>query len=219
VSVVKCLSDYSVKYYLQININDIECHFMNRPLRHEAADGWYHVINRGAARRHIFINDYFKFLFLELLEATVQKYKFNIYSFCIMGNHYHLLVNTPKPNLSVGMRFLNSQYAIIFNKERGKDGPIFKDRFKSICVLDERYLLNLTRYIHLNPVTGGLVESPDQYYWSSYLDYVLQKNRFRWLKTDLLTTKKSTYKTYIKKGNSQKILDFYSKNKLCPILK
>jgi putative transposase len=191
---------------------------MPRTQRYEVENGWYHVFSRGAAKRHIFFNDYLKSLFINFLIETIQYYKFQIHCFCIMGNHYHLLINTPEANLSEGMCFLNSKYARAFNKHRRKDGPIFKSRFKSIYVLNERYLLNLTRYIHLNPVTSGIVDAPEKYYWSSCIDYISDISRYAWLQRDLAGNT-VLYNGYINKGNNIRITEFYAKNRLPSILK
>jgi putative transposase len=184
---------------------------MPRCVRYNIKNGFYHVINRGAARRHIFVEDCLKNLFLEVLQETIYKYNFNIYSYCIMGNHYHLLVQTPEANLSDGMRYLNSRYAMAYNLRRMKDGPIFKDRFKSIYISNQRYLFNVTRYIHLNPVEANLVENPEDYMWSSYRDYINLHSDM----LDLSSLRKSVssvkYKEFVNKGNSDFIKSFYTK--------
>lgn len=184
---------------------------MPRAQRYEVANGWYHVINRGTARRHIFVRNLHKIMFLACLEETVEKYNFNIHCFCIMGNHYHLLINTPQPNLSDGMRFLNSRYARDYNALTRKDGPIFRSRFKSIYVANESYLTNVSRYIHLNPVQAGIVDDPKDYPWSSYRDYIRKEKTFPWLNLDLNSLGHRSYSDFIKKGNSRYMTDFYSK--------
>lgn len=139
-------------------------------------NGFYHVMNRGAARRHIFVDVTLKQLFLNILFETCEKYRFQVICYCIVGNHYHLLVKTLDPNLSEGMRFLNSRFARKFNQLRMKDGPIFRSRFKSIFISDERYLLNVIRYIHLNPVEAGLVKRPEDYPWSNCRDFLIDES-------------------------------------------
>ena len=144
---------------------------MPRAKRFEQENGWYHVVNRGAARRHIFFSDELKLLFLKCLERTSIKYEFDVYAFCIMGNHYHLLINTKMPNLSDGMRYLNSRFARYYNYTRRKDGPIFKSRFRSTYISSYEYLRNVSRYIHWNPVLARIVNQPEEYNWSSYWDH------------------------------------------------
>lgn len=190
---------------------------MPRPRRYEIENGWYHVINRGAARRHIFLNDELKSVFLDVLGIVVERYGFKLYAFCLMGNHYHLLINTPFPNLSHGMRTLNAMYAQKFNGIRKKDGPVFKGRYKSIFIRDERYLNNLVRYIHLNPVSAGVVGVDEAYRWSSHVDYSQGVERYSWL--NLLSWESlDDYRRYIGEGNNEKILDFFRKNRREPIL-
>jgi putative transposase len=176
---------------------------MPRAQRFSIENGLYHVMNRGAARRHIFVDDSLKSLFLGILEEVSYKYRFQVICYCIMGNHYHLLIRTEDANLSEGMRFLNSRYARQFNRLRLKDGPIFRSRFQSILISDDRYLLNVCRYIHLNPVEAGIVKRPEDYPWSNYA-YFLMSPQISHLQLQ-------DYKQFVEAGNSQFILDFYRK--------
>mgnify|MGYP006418727329 CR=1 FL=1 len=193
---------------------------MPRRTRFNIKNGVYHVYSRGAGRRYIFLNDQLKSAFIFLLQITAVRYQFIVHSFCVMGNHYHILLTTPKGNLSEGMKYLNSKYAILFNKYRCKDGPVFKGRFKSMYVYNDRYIMNLTRYIHLNPVEAGVVVHPHQYIWSSYLDYVSEYSRFLWLNKDIVREMGySDYEQYVNKGNNEKIVEIFSKNSLPSILK
>ena len=126
---------------------------MSRPLRIQYEGAWYHVMNRGSNRQLIFTRDEHRLIFLQLLEEIVVKYKLEIHAFCLMGNHYHLLVNTPFANLSRVMRHLNGVYTQKFNLLEQRDGPLFRGRYKAILVENEDYLLQVSRYIHLNPVS------------------------------------------------------------------
>jgi REP element-mobilizing transposase RayT len=171
-------------------------------------------MNRGAARRHIFVNDVLKQVFLNVLEETKWRYKWDIYAFCIMGNHYHLLICTPEGNLSDGMRFLNSRYAREFNKIRAKDGPIFKSRFKSLFISSKKYLLNVTRYIHLNPIDAGITATPEEYKWSSYKDFIGENHNSTLLTSLPVEFSPAGYISFVQEGNSIFIKDFYNKQNL-----
>ncbi len=145
---------------------------MARPLRIEYDGAWYHVMNRGAGRKSIFYNDHHRALFLELLYEIHNRYQVEIHAYCLMGNHYHLLMRTQRPNISRAMRHLNGVYTQRYNALQRKDGALFRGRYKSILVEAESYLLRLSRYIHLNPVASILVRVAEEYPWSSYVDYI-----------------------------------------------
>lgn len=129
--------------------------------------GFHHIINRGVNRQNIFLCDDDKSEFLRILEFARGTYHLTIHSFCIMDNHYHLLVETCKPNLSLAVRYINSQYAIYFNKKMERVGPLWQGRFKSWYVLGDEYLYLLIRYIEMNPVKAGLVKRVAKYPFSS----------------------------------------------------
>ena len=141
---------------------------MARPLRVEYEGAVYHVTSRGNARADIFIDDDDRQKILSVLAGVVDRYEFVIHSYCLMSNHYHLLVETPRGNLSTGMRQLNGVYTQAFDRRHGRVGHIFQGRFKGILVDKEEYLLELSRYVVLNPVRAGMVEEPEDWRWSSY---------------------------------------------------
>jgi REP element-mobilizing transposase RayT len=141
---------------------------MSRPLRIEFPGAVYHITSRGNARQDIFLNDGDRSTFLSVLASVVEKYNWICHAYCLMDNHYHLLLETLDPNLSLGMRQLNGVYTQTFNKRQQRVGHVFQGRFKSILVEKESYLLELCRYIVLNPVVAGMVRHPDNYLWSSY---------------------------------------------------
>lgn len=153
---------------------------MARPLRIEFAGAVYHITSRGNARENIFINREDRRLFLSLLEDTGEKYNWLCYAYCLMSNHYHLLIETPDGNLSMGMRQLNGVYTQRFNKRHGRTGHIFQGRFKAILVQKESHLLELCRYVVLNPVRAGSVSHPEEWKWSSYVATmgVIKKPKF-----------------------------------------
>jgi len=157
---------------------------MSRPLRIEFANAVYHITSRGNARENIFNGDRDRHIFLSILEEAVEMYSWICYAYCLMNNHYHLLIETPKPNLSRGMRQLNGVYAQRFNYRNGSVGHVFQSRFKAILVDKDRYLFELCRYIVLNPVRAGMVFSPEEWKWSSYRATLGMEKRPKFLNTD-----------------------------------
>ncbi len=141
---------------------------MARPLRLEFAGAVYHLTSRGNARQKIFFNDDNRESFLQTLAHVVSRYSWVCHAYCLMANHYHLLVETPKANLSIGMRQLNGIFTQNFNRRHRRVGHLFQGRFKAILVEKESYLLELCRYIVLNPVRVRGRTSPAAWKWSSY---------------------------------------------------
>jgi len=141
---------------------------MTRPLRIEFNGALYHITSRGNARQAIFLNEEDFTNFLGILNSVVKRYNFLLHAYCLMNNHYHLLVETPEGNLSKGMRQLNGLYAQRFNQKHQRVGHLLQGRYKAILVDKENYLLELSRYIVLNPVRAGIVKDPKDYRWSSY---------------------------------------------------
>jgi REP element-mobilizing transposase RayT len=145
---------------------------MARPYRLQGEGLLYHITSRGDDRKKVFINetDYKKFL--GYLRTAQEKFQFYLYAYCLMGNHYHLLFETTQSNLSRIMHSLNTAYTVYYNVKRKRSGHLFQGRYKSILVDKDNYFLELTRYIHLNPVRAGIVDRPEQYQWSSYREYL-----------------------------------------------
>jgi putative transposase len=154
---------------------------MVRPWRIQFEDAVYHVSCRGNGRRDIFLSNYDRRDFLELLSRFSQRFEIDIFAFCLMSNHYHLFIRTKRANLSQAMHWLNGTYSVHFLKRRDQSGHFFQGRFKSVVVTDEEHWQVLSFYIHLNPVRAGLVQNPGDYEWSSYRDYVRASSRFDWL--------------------------------------
>ncbi len=134
--------------------------------------GFHHVINRGINRENIFLCNDDKNKFLDILEITREIYHLTIHSFCILDNHYHLLIETHQENLSLAVRYINSQYAIYFNKKNDRIGPLWQGRFKSWYVHNDEYLYLLFRYIEMNPIKVGLSAKIGGYPFSS--SYVIE---------------------------------------------
>ncbi len=142
---------------------------MPRSPRVQAADVLYHAGSRGVEKRSIFdcvSRD--REIFLMLLDMTVRRYEWRCHAYCLMGNHFHLLFDTPKANISAGMQFLKGEYAAWFNVASGREGALFERRFWSRIATRESYVLELSRYVALNPVRAGLTRSPADWPWSSY---------------------------------------------------
>jgi REP element-mobilizing transposase RayT len=141
---------------------------MARPLRIEFAGAVYHVTSRGNGRQRIFLDDQDNRKFLELLGKTIEHFHWICHAFCLMVNHYHLMIETPEANLSKGMHHLNASFCQAHNKRYDTVGHLFQGRFKSIVVDRESYLLELARYVVLNPVRAGMAARPEDWPWSSY---------------------------------------------------
>jgi len=197
---------------------------MARPLRIEYEGAWYHVMNRGLARQTIFFNDKHREIFLELLAEISYRYRIEIHAYCLMSNHYHLLIRTPIANLSRAMRHLNGIYTQRFNASLKRDGPIFRGRFKSILVEKDVYLLRLSRYIHLNPVAAKIVHKAENFKWSSYRYYITKDKSRRWIfQNDTLAyfgkhQQRRKYQVFVEEGIDKEIDDFFKKIKRLPVL-
>lgn len=141
---------------------------MSRPLRIEFPGAIYHLTARGNARQNIFINDEDRQRFIDLLGREIEQQRWKCYAYCLMDNHYHLLIETPEGKLAQGMRRLNGVYTQSFNRRHGRVGHVLQGRYKSIVVERESYLLELCRYVVLNPVRAGIVKRVADWPWSSY---------------------------------------------------
>ena len=141
---------------------------MSRPLRLEFPDALYHITARGDRREAIFEDDDDRRTFLLTLAQVVKRFNWLCYAYCLMDNHYHLLIQTPDGNLSKGMRQLNGVFTQISNRRHQRVGHLFQGRFKAILVDGDAYLLELARYIVLNPVRAGMKKKPANWPWSSY---------------------------------------------------
>jgi REP element-mobilizing transposase RayT len=141
---------------------------MARPLRIEFTDAVYHVTARGDRQEMIFLDDADRRLFLDLLAQAFDRFDASALAYCLMGNHYHLVLRTRQPNLSALMRHVNGVFTQRMNRRHGKVGHVFQGRFKAILVDRDAYLLEVCRYVDLNPVRAGMVASARDWPWSSY---------------------------------------------------
>lgn len=200
---------------------------MPRPLRIEYEHAFYHVMNQGRARSPVFHDDVYYQSFLNILGETCLQYGCIVHVYCLIGSHYHILIETPKANLSRIMQHINSVYTQWYNRLRKADGPLFKGRFKAVLVEHNDYLLQLSRYIHRNPIDikNPLVTQLSNYRWSSYSAYVGDIKPVDWLTQDLIFSKLGykdkhhRYANYVMSGVDEETARFYSKGQLSSIMR
>jgi putative transposase len=186
---------------------------MARPLRAEHEAAVYHILSKGNRAEYIFDSDEDKEYFLDVIKRAADRYQLEVYAYCIMGNHYHLLMGAPLGVLSKAMHTIQSAYGSHMRRERKLIGHVFAGRYKSLCVEKESYLHELSRYIHLNPVRAAVVSSPEEYRWSSYGSYINKEKTLDWLKTDWLLQQygvsygiaRRKYKEFVEAGIKTKV--------------
>jgi REP element-mobilizing transposase RayT len=184
---------------------------MARPLRIEFAGALYHVTSRGDGREPIYLMDTDRDVWLEILGQVCERFCWVVHAYCQMGNHYHLLVETPDGNLATGMRQLNGVYTQRFNQRHNRVGHVFQGRYKAILVQRETYLLELSRYIVLNPVRAGMVRTAQDWPWSNYRATAGMTSAPGWLETDWLLAAfaerlqeaQSAYRRFVADGRNQ----------------
>jgi len=184
---------------------------MARPLRLEYRGALYHVTSRGDGQEDIYLDDEDRILALAVLEDVVRRFNWCIHAYCLMGNHYHLLIETPDGNLAQGMRQFNGVYTQRFNRLHARVGHVFQGRYKAILVQKDSYLLELARYIVLNPVRAGMVRSAKDWPWSSYRATAGFVESPRWLEIDWILSAFSTrkghamerYRAFVAEGRNQ----------------
>jgi REP element-mobilizing transposase RayT len=159
---------------------------MARPLRIEYAGAFYHVFSRGNNKQDIFADDTDRLFFLANLMAVCERLDWWVWSYCLMNNHYHLLLRTHRPNLSRGMRDVNGTYAQEFNRRHDRVGHLFQARYKGLLVDNEAYLSEICRYLVLNPVRAGFCQTVGGWRWSSYSDTLRGSSSLRRLAIDSL---------------------------------
>ncbi len=199
---------------------------MSRPLRIEYPDAWYHVMNRGRRGEEVFEGKKDYDTFIDLLKELVEDYKVNIAAYCLMSNHYHLLIQTPKANISRSMRHLNGVYTQRYNRSHRCDGQLFRGRYKCILVDADSYLLELLRYIHRNPLEAGMVENFSKYSWSSHNGYLSGAKKWDWLHKNFilsLFSKNKTesiqrYKQFVLRETLEEINQIFGKRNLPSVM-
>ena len=159
---------------------------MSRPLRIEFSGALYHITARGDRREAIYEDDEDRRSFLDILGTVTEEFNWVCHAYCLMGNHYHLLVETPDGNLAKGMRQLNGVYTQWSNRRHRRAGHLFQGRYKAILVDKDAYLLELCRYVVLNPVRAGMVKTPRQWRWSSHRAMLGVQSAPEWLSVKAL---------------------------------
>jgi putative transposase len=185
---------------------------MARPLRIEYPEAVYHVTSRGNARSKIFSDDQDREIFLSILGSVVKRYHWLCHAYCLMDNHFHLMIETPEANLSIGMRQLNGLYTQRYNRRHHKPGHLFQGRYKAILVQKENYFLELCRYVVLNPVRAGVAEKPEVWRWSSYRTTAGLRKELDYLTTDWIlgqfnskrTVAQRQYRVFVREGMHRK---------------
>ncbi|MEY4561652.1 MAG: hypothetical protein RLZZ618_929 [Pseudomonadota bacterium] len=157
---------------------------MARPLRIEFPGATYHVTSRGDRREPIFVNDEDRHGLLNVVSEALARFDASMLAYCLMGNHYHFVLHTRQANLSRVMRHINGVYTQAFNAQHGKVGHLFQGRFTAILVDEDAYLMEVCRYVELNPVRARMVERPEDWPWSSYLAHICKAPSPSWLDTD-----------------------------------
>ncbi len=159
---------------------------MARPWRIEYEGALYHVFSRGNKQQDIFVTDDDRYLFLDTIGQMSVRFDIDIFAYVLMSNHYHLLLRTPKANLSRSMQWLGTTYTRRFNLSHFQSGHLFQGRYKSILVENDAYLMQLCYYIHNNPLRAGMVKRLIDYRWSSYRAYAYDCRHAKWLNKDLI---------------------------------
>jgi len=190
---------------------------MARRLRIEYPDAWYHATNRGIDRRVLFADTRDYEAFLDDLQEAVELHEVDVHAFSLLPNHFHLLLQTPRANLSAFMQALQTRYAVYFNLRHGKRGHVFQGPYTGVPVEEDDYLLKLSRYVHLNPVKTrafqgkpmkDILRSLRSYKWSSYRGYIGLEKRKEWVRYDVLEEQvrsrfgrqKGIYRKYVESG-------------------
>ena len=181
---------------------------MARPLRLELAGGLYHVTSRGNARNDIYLDDEDRINWLELFMDVCFQFNWVCHAYCLMSNHYHVIVETLEGNLSKGMRQLNGVYTQTFNRRHRRIGHVFQGRYKAILVKKDSYLLELSRYVVLNPVRAQMVKEVADWRWSSYRATIRHTQPLRCLQIDWLLSQFGSdqeqaivrYKNFVRAG-------------------
>lgn len=181
---------------------------MSRPLRLEFEGALYHVTARGNERTAIYRDDRDRARFLEMLGSIAQASSWIVHAYCLMGTHYHLVIETPRANLSAGMQRLNGRYTQWFNVRHRRSGHLLQGRYHAVLVARDSHLLELCRYVVLNPVRGGIVASPERWPWSSYRATAGTAPAPRWLEVDWTLSQfsrskskaRELYRTFVAEG-------------------
>lgn len=187
---------------------------MARPLRIEYEGALYHITARGNEKRKIYFTPTDNEKFLQYLTEAKKKYGILVHCYVLMTNHYHLIIETPEANLSKAMHYINGSYTSYINIKRKRSGHLFQGRYKAILVAKDNYLMELSRYIHLNPVRAGMTQKAEEYIYSSYKAYISRK-RESFLSSDLILglmlpqkrEGKRAYRSFVEAGIGRELDD------------
>lgn len=188
---------------------------MARPLRIEYPGAVYHITTRGNADQDIFLDDQDRRMFLDTYAEVSSRTQWRCYAYCLLDDHYHLVVETPKPNLSKGMRQLNGVYTQRFNQRHDTGGHLFQGRYKAVLVERSRYLMDVCRHVACNPVHVGLARKPSGWKWSSYRATAGLEEPPEWLDTEWLLSQFSrqrkraqqAYEKYVQEEKAEYLWD------------
>ena len=194
----------------EIYFYDIE---MPRKLRMHYPGARYHVMVRGNNKQNIFLDDQDRGVYCNIIKEQPEKFNIKIFSYCMMTNHVHFAIEVNDISLDNVMHNINLRYTKYFNKKRERIGHLYQARYKPLLIIEDRYLKNLIRYIHLNPVRSGLVKSPDQYFWSSH-NYYLGKCELPWVSKEegmslFVPSNNEGYRKFMLSKSEQEGADFF----------
>lgn len=181
---------------------------MGRPFRIQYPGALYHITSRGNEKDNIFLDDSDRLKFLGILKDYHERFGILIHSYVLMDNHYHLIIETPAGNLLKVMHGINSGYTGYFNRKYNRVGHLFQGRYKGILVDKDVYLLQLSKYVHLNPVRAKIIQKPELYKWSSYQEYVWKNKEAKWVEYSWILSKfgrnkeeaRKKYKEFVNEG-------------------
>jgi len=199
---------------------------MARPLRVVYAGAWYHVMNRGRRKEVIFRKDKDYEGFLDLVRKSMELWQIRVAAFCLMTNHYHLLLQTMEPNLPRCMRHIDGVYTQRHNREYRHDGSLFRGRYKAVLVEKEGYIADVMKYIHKNPMKAGLENKLGEYPWTSHRGYLSSAKKWEWLAKDSVLSKitwerkerRKAYLRFMAEEDKDEIHHFYSRKNLPSVL-
>lgn len=191
---------------------------MSRPLRIVYPGAWYHVMNRGRRRERIFSEEEDFRAFINLLRESIDAWGIRVGAYCLMSNHYHLLMQTPLGNLPRAMRHIDGVYTQRYNRRYGHDGQLFRGRYKAVLVQAEGYLVEVVRYIHQNPKRAGVETEFGAYPWTSHQGYLSSARRWEWLAKEpvmsliagVAADRRRAYIEFIRRNISEEVRRFYS---------